>query len=107
MSRCSASAAIRRRIIAIFKRQHELNFTLLADPSGSIAKAFGVTQGKGGSIERQIDGRAVTLTRGTTAHRWTFVIGLDGKIAYVDRQVKPTQDAANVLEVIAKLQGKD
>ncbi|MEM9659420.1 MAG: peroxiredoxin, partial [Planctomycetota bacterium] len=33
-----------------FKKEYQLNFTLLADPDGKIAKAFGVKLGKGGEI---------------------------------------------------------
>ena len=36
--------------LALFKRAEGLNFTLLADPEGKVAKAFGVPAGKGGSI---------------------------------------------------------
>src|SRR5581483_1290619 len=35
----------------IFKKVHDLNFTLLADEDGSIAKKFGVPVGKGGTAK--------------------------------------------------------
>ncbi|MCA9262165.1 MAG: peroxiredoxin [Planctomycetales bacterium] len=86
-----------------FKQVHSLNFTLLADPEGKIAKAFGVKAGDGGELTRTIEGADVLFVRGVTAQRWTFLIDLDGRIAYVDRRVDPRADAANVLQVIDKL----
>ena len=39
----------------LFKKVHELNYTLLADEDGAVAKKFGVPVGKGGSIKKEID----------------------------------------------------
>lgn len=86
-----------------FKREYKLNFTLLADPDGTIAKAFGVKTAPGGTIQREIDNQVVALTRGTTAMRWTFIIDLDKKIAYKDTKVNAAKDSEKVLEVIEKL----
>ncbi|MAT70271.1 MAG: peroxiredoxin [Planctomycetaceae bacterium] len=86
-----------------FKKAYDLNFTLLADPEGKIAKAFGVKTAPGGTIEREIDKQIVALTRGTTAMRWTFVIGLDKKIAYKDTKVNAAKDSEKVLAVIEKI----
>lgn len=87
----------------IFKKTHDLNFTLLADSDGKLAKLFGVPTRAGGEIVRTVQGEDVTLERGVTAARWTFVIGPDGKIVYRDTSVTPAQDAAKVLEVVSKL----
>ncbi|NOZ41334.1 MAG: peroxiredoxin [Planctomycetes bacterium] len=86
-----------------FKNEYELNFTLLADTDGKIAKAFGVKTGKGGSIQRPIDGKEITLTRGVTASRWTFVIDKDWRIAHKDTKVNAAKDSETVLKVIEKL----
>ena len=86
-----------------FKKEYDLNFTLLADPKGAIAKAFGVKLGEGGTIQRPIDGEIVALTRGATADRWTFVIGLDKKIAYKDTKVNAAKDSEKVLAAIEKI----
>lgn len=86
-----------------FKNEYELNFTLLADTDGKIADAFGVRTGQGGSIERMIGNTKVTLERGVTASRWTFVIDKDWQIAHKDTKVNPAQDSAKVLKVIEKL----
>jgi len=86
-----------------FKNEYDLNFTLLADPEGKIAKAFGVKTGNGGSIERQIDGKTITLERGVTAKRWTFVIDKQWRIAHKDTKVNVLNDSATVLKLIETL----
>ena len=87
-----------------FIRAHDLNFTLLADPEGKIAEAFGVQTGKGGSIEREIDGKTITLERGVTASRWTFVVDKEWRIAHKDTKVNAVKDTATVWEVIQGLE---
>jgi peroxiredoxin Q/BCP len=84
----------------LFKKVHELNFPLLADEDGAVAKAFGVPLGKGGSIERSIEGKLETLTRGVTAKRWTFVIGKDGKIAHKNTKVNAAGDSKSILQFL-------
>jgi peroxiredoxin Q/BCP len=51
-----------------FAESLELDYPILSDPGKSVARAYGVVSG-----ER------------STASRWTFYIGKDGKILYVDR----------------------
>ena len=75
-----------------FKEEHDLNFTLLADPEGKIAKAFGVP--------------ARAMGDSLIASRWTFVIDRDGKIAHKDEKVDATKDTATVLKVVEELQKK-
>jgi peroxiredoxin Q/BCP len=86
-----------------FKSEYKLNFALLADLDGKIAGAFGVQTGKGGSIKRVIAGEELTLERGVTASRWTFVIDKDWRIAHKDTKVKFAKDSETVLKVIEKL----
>jgi len=83
-----------------FKLAHNLNFALLADPDGSIATAFGVPLRDGGAIKRTVDGKEVTLTRGVTSARWTFIIDKTGKIAYKDTQVDAEGDSKEVMSSI-------
>ena len=87
----------------IFKKAHDLNFTLLADEKGEVAKAFGVPTKMGGSIVREFEGKEVTLTTGVRAERWTFVIGPDGKVIYKNTKVNPEKDAAAVREIVSKM----
>ena len=75
-----------------FKEQEKLNFTLLADPEGKIAKAFGVP--------------AREMAGGLIASRWTFVIDREGKIAHKDDKVDYAKDTATVLKVVEGLRQK-
>jgi thioredoxin-dependent peroxiredoxin len=54
-----------------FAESLELDYPILSDPTKDVARAYGVVTGD----------RA-------TASRWTFYIGKDGKILYVDKEVK-------------------
>jgi peroxiredoxin Q/BCP len=92
---------------SLFKKAEKLNFTLLADEDGSIAKQFGVPLSKGGEVRtKDSDGQVLTLKRAVTAARWTFIIGLDGKIAYKNTKVNPAEDSKQVGEFIEKSQQK-
>jgi thioredoxin-dependent peroxiredoxin len=75
-----------------FKKEHDLNFTLLADPKGEIAEAFGVKLLSGGDT--------------IVTSRWTFIIDDEGKIAYKNDKVDAAKDPATVLKVIEELEEK-
>ncbi|QDV15918.1 Putative peroxiredoxin bcp [Gimesia panareensis] len=87
----------------LFKKEYDLNFTLLADEDGSVAKKFGVPLKKGGSIEREIDGKKEKLTRGVTAARWTFVIDKNGKVVMKNTKVKAADDSKAILKKVNEL----
>jgi peroxiredoxin Q/BCP len=90
---------------ALFKKHHNLKFTLLADVDGTVAKKFGVPTSKGGEVKpKELNDPNLVLKRGVTIKRWTFVIDKDGKIAYKDSDVKAAEDSKHILEVIEKLQ---
>lgn len=84
----------------LFKKEHSLNFTLLADMDGEVAKAFGVPLRAGETITKPVGGVDKVLTRGVTASRWTFVVGLDGKVIYKNTAVDAAADSATVLEAV-------
>lgn len=88
--------------LKVFKKAHNLNFNLLSDFDGSIAARYGVPLRDGGSITRVVDDMEVLLNRGVTASRWTFIIGKDGKIKYVNQQVDAENDSKAVLEALSK-----
>jgi peroxiredoxin Q/BCP len=89
----------------LFKKAQKLNFTLLADEEGKLAKQFGVPVGKGGEVRtKDAQGNTITLKRGVTAARWTFIIGRDGKIAYRNTRVSPALDSKQVADFIEKLE---
>lgn len=88
--------------LKIFKQAHNLNFTLLSDESGEIAKKFGVPTRNGGTITKEISGQSFDLFRGTTASRWTFIIDKKGKVVYKNDKVNATKDTEEVLNFIKK-----
>jgi len=87
--------------LRVFRQAHNLNFTLLSDFSGSIAAMYGVPTGDGGSISRVVGEQEFILNRGVTAQRWTFIIGKDGRVAYMNNQVDAANDYKAVLENLA------
>ncbi len=87
----------------LFKKVHDLNFTLLADEDGGVANKFGVPLRPGGSIKRTIDGKEETLKRGVTAARWTFVIDKKGKVVLKNTKVKAADDSKAILKLVNKL----
>jgi thioredoxin-dependent peroxiredoxin len=62
------------------------DYPILSDPDGHIARAYGVT----GAIQ-------------PWASRWTFYIGLDGRILFIDKHVHPATHAADVAAKLAEL----
>jgi len=89
--------------LRLFKQAENLNFTLLSDEKGDIARAFGVPLSDGGAIKRKVGGSEHELLRGVTAKRWTFIIGKDKKIIYKNESVNAEKDTEEVLNFI-KLQ---
>jgi thioredoxin-dependent peroxiredoxin len=65
--------------------KQEADFPLLSDPTKSTAKAYGVLNDRG------------------YANRWTFYIDKNGKIAYIEKSVKPDTSAEDMLTKLADL----
>jgi peroxiredoxin Q/BCP len=90
-----------------FRKAQKLNFTLLADEEGEIARKFGVPFGPGATVKaKDADGNPFEFKRAGTAARWTFVVGKDGKLAYKNTKVNPVEDAKKITEFITKAEGK-
>jgi len=53
-----------------FAKEHEADFPILSNPEKDVAAAYGVLN-----------------AAGTGARRWTFYIGPDGKILFIDDKV--------------------
>lgn len=87
--------------LKIFKKAYNLNFPLLSDNSGEIAKKFGVPVSDGSSITREIDGKEYIMKRGVTAKRWTFTINKKGEIIDINQVVDPEHDSQNVLKILS------
>ena len=64
----------------------ELDYPILSDPDKEVAKAYGVITGDK-----------------AYASRWTFYIGKDGKILYIDRQVSPASHGKDIVERLKAL----
>ena len=89
--------------LKLFKRAENLNFKLLSDSNGEVARSFGVPQTKGGSIQKFIQGERFTLQRGTTTKRWTFIISKKGEIIYKNDKVNAAKDSKDALNFISNL----
>jgi len=86
----------------LFKKAQMLNFTLLSDEEGTVARQFGVPVGKGANVKaKDAEGKPFEFKRGSTISRWTFVVAKDGKIAYKNTKVAPGDDAKKITEFIA------
>jgi peroxiredoxin Q/BCP len=83
-----------------FKNTYQLNFPLLSDDTGQIAKTLGVPARDGGSINKEIDGENFLFVRGITTPRWTFVLDKNRKIIYKNTQVNASEDSATIMAVI-------
>jgi peroxiredoxin Q/BCP len=90
----------------LFKKHHKLNYTLLADEKGEIAKKFGVPVNPGGKANGFNEaGKPIPVVRGVTIPRWTFVIGKDGTIIYKNQRVNPIEDSKQIQKAVEN-QGK-
>jgi thioredoxin-dependent peroxiredoxin len=88
----------------LFKQKENLNFALLADTDGTVAKAFGVpvTEGEK-TVKATINGKEELLVRTVTAKRWTFLVDKDMKIAYANEVKDAAGDSKAILQVAKSL----
>ena len=70
---------------AKFAEHVEADYPILADPSKDTAKAYGVLGTFG------------------VANRWTFYIGVDGRILYIEKAVKVSSAGQDVATKLAEL----
>jgi peroxiredoxin Q/BCP len=88
-----------------FQQANQLNFTLLSDPEGAVAKRYGVPVKVGKkSIKRTVGDEEVTLERTNTTARWTFIVDRQGKVVYKDAKVAAAEDRSKVIEFIRNLE---
>jgi len=76
-----------------FADKYDLPFTLVADADKKICNLYGVIQ------EKNMYGKKVMGVA-----RTTFIIGPEGKIRHIFRQVKPEGHAEEVLEYLKEAQ---
>jgi thioredoxin-dependent peroxiredoxin len=87
--------------LKLFKSANNLNYPLLSDFDGSVAARYGVPTGAGGSLTRVVDDMEYVLNRGVTAQRWTYIIGKDGLVKYINQQVDAANDSKTVIEILS------
>jgi thioredoxin-dependent peroxiredoxin len=68
-----------------FAKKESADFPILSDPARETAKRYGVLSERG------------------FANRWTFYIGADGRIAYIDKAVKTATAGQDVAAKLAEL----
>ena len=73
-----------------FAEKEQADFPMLADPDKKVASAYGVIAADA-PPERQF------------ARRWTFYIDPTGKIAFIDKAVKPQTAGQAIVEKLAEL----
>ena len=71
-----------------FAESLELSYPILSDPGKATARAYGV----------------VTDTR-ERAYRWTFYIGPDGRLLYIDKKVSTATAGEDVVKRLQELKG--
>ena len=69
-----------------FAQSLGVDYPFLSDPSRTVATAYGV-------VDRDQP----------FASRWTFYIGIDGRIAYIDKHVSPATHGEAVAAKLAEL----
>ena len=69
-----------------FAQKEQADFPIMADPTKATAKQYGVLRDAGDF--------------GSLANRWTFYIGADGRILFIEKQVTP---ATSGQDIVAKL----
>ena len=69
-----------------FAESLDLDYPILSDPTKQTARAYGVAR-----------------MFGMYAARHTFYIGIDGKIAWIDRKVRPSSAGADLIERLESL----
>ncbi len=69
-----------------FAESLDLDYPILSDPAKEVARAYGVIAGDQ-----------------AYASRWTFYIGRDGKIVFVDRKVSPASHGRDIIERLKAL----
>lgn len=85
-----------------FKESYQLNFPLLSDSEGKLSKLFGVPTTKGGTFNKEFNGKNFILTREITTPRWTFILNKEREIIYKNTDVNASDDSKIVKEFIEK-----
>lgn len=91
----------------MFKEKYQLRQTLLSDDRAVVGKAFGSAWSGGGEWAIKDDaGNQISLRRGVTESRWTWIIGKDGRVLYKNTNADPEQDSKQVLKFLTDLNAR-
>jgi peroxiredoxin Q/BCP len=91
----------------LFKEKYRLKQTLLADDAGEAGKAFGLAWSGGGTSRIKDDeDKEVKLKRGITESRWTWIIGVNGRVLYKNTNASPDEDSKQVLKFLTEWNAK-
>ncbi len=74
------------KLNADFAKSLDLDFPILSDPSRATAEAYGLLKAPGG-----------------VTNRYTVYVGKDGKIAFIDKAVKPATASADIAAKLEQL----
>jgi thioredoxin-dependent peroxiredoxin len=88
--------------LKLFKKAENLNFTLLSDEKGDIARSFGVPVSDGSTFKKTIGESEFEIVRDVTARRWTFIVDKSGKIIYKNDAVNAEKDSEEVIAFLKK-----
>ena len=69
---------------ARFAQSLDLDYPILSDPAKNVARAYGVLSASG------------------FASRWTFYIGVDGRILDIDKRVNASSHGADVADALKR-----
>ena len=68
-----------------FAKELDLDYPILSDPEKTFAKELGVLNARG------------------LSSRWTYYVGADGKILYIDKKVKAANHGADIAAKLEEL----
>lgn len=83
---CFAASLDKPEVSRAFAEWTGAGLTVLSDEDGEVARAYG-------AFDEELG----------TASRWTFFIGSNGRILFVDREVSPTSHGGDVLARVQDL----
>lgn len=83
---CFAASVDKPEVSRAFAEWTGAGLPILSDPGCEVARAYGVFDEELGK-----------------AARWTFFIGRDGRVLFVDREVSPTSHGGDILARVEEL----
>ncbi len=83
---CFAASIDRPEVSRAFAEWSNAGLPVLSDEDGEVARAYGAFD-----------------EENNVAARWTFFIGRDGRILFVDREVSPTSHGEDILARVQEL----